>query len=494
MNILIISNGAPNYHRFFNGIAQLLVAEGHHVEVAVDCPYSYESNQLDAIGLQVHDFSDHFRRAVEEPAMLQRYAEFNLNAAILSDFERAEVYKIGSNRDSAYYRRLQAALLGFYESIILSGSIDLVLYENVSNAFVHNAWIVCQKLKVAYCGLVGSRLPGRYAIVSDPHAEHLNYQPTVEAIRSGSVTIPDDVRAWCGEYLRNLENIVPDYMKFNNLDNLQLTGRYVNAAKFSKLSRVLRHLRDDHHHAFQIGNPLSLSWQMVWRNARRKLKLPFCRRYYSSPLMGEKYLFYPLHFHPESSTSILAGTYLDEYEVIRNIAFNLPVGMSLYVKDHVSAFAYPSIAFYRKLAALPNVRVLSPFENTKQLLRGCEAVITLTSTVGYEALLLNKRVFLYGSVFYEFHPNVVRIENPTRLFELLSAHLAAPLPVGADYNNSFLASYYMNTYPGVLNFFLNEGMTQVLLDQVYPTLRGVLIERADAARLLRGIPLLKEAA
>src|SRR5690606_36008536 len=121
---------------------------------------------------------------------------------------------------------------------------------------------------------------------------------------------------------------------------------------------------------------------------------------YENPPHTEKYILYPLHYHPEASTSVLAGTYLDELAVIKNISFSLPHGVKLYVKDHVSAYGYPSLEFYEKLKNLPNVRLLSPFENTKILIARSCAVITLTSTVGYEALLMGKRVFLYGRVFY----------------------------------------------------------------------------------------------
>jgi len=80
-----------------------------------------------------------------------------------------------------------------------------------------------------------------------------------------------------------------------------------------------------------------------------RFKVGLVKRLYQAPVEGEQFLLYPMHFHPESSTSILAGTYLDEYEVIRNIAFSLPEGVRLYVKDHISAWGYPALDFYRRI-------------------------------------------------------------------------------------------------------------------------------------------------
>ena len=132
------------------------------------------------------------------------------------------------------------------------------------------------------------------------------------------------------------------------------------------------------------------------------MKLPALNRMYDPVVQSDVFLLYPLHFHPESSTSILAGAYLNEYEVIRNIAFNLPQGITLYVKDHMAACGFQQLAFYRKLKDLPNVRLISYTADAKQLIRKSVGVITLTSTVGYEALLLGKRVFLFAPFFMNF--------------------------------------------------------------------------------------------
>lgn len=482
MRVLIISNSAPDYFRFFNGLAGRLTADGHSVEIAVDCPYTRDSNRVDGLGLPVHEFAAFWRGFQEDPAaVLARYADLPLNAALLADFERADVFSFGGDRDSAYYRQLQAALLCFFEQLMTTSHIDVVVYENVSNTFAHFAWMVCQRLGLPYCGLIASRLPGRFAIVDDPHGEHHRYDHILADIRAGRYEVPQEVRQWCTQYLAKLDETVPDYMSFNKLDELGLVKLYAKRSKLNRLKMAWKHRHDDHRLAFQVGNPLALTWQMFWRSLRRRLRLRACNRLYEAPVAGERFLLYPLHFHPESSTSVAAGTYLDEYEVIRNIAFSLPAGTTLYVKDHISAFALPSLDFYRRLAALPNVRLISPFAATKQLIRDSVGVVTLTSTVGYEALLLNRRVFLYGSVFYEAHPNVVKVEKPAGLFELFRQYLDAPLPVGSDYHLDFVAAYHTGTYAGILNFFLDDEHTRTLLDEVYPLLLSVFTERARAA-------------
>lgn len=471
-NVLFLSNGAPNYFVFFNQLAERLSNNGCLVHFAVDCLYTKDLNNLDQTVFPVHVFSSFFSEFEEDVGqVLLKYDDMPLNAALLSDFERAEIYKFGKNRDTTYYCRLQAALLIFFEKIINEYNIKFVVYENVSNAFAHFAWFVCQKLGVTYVGIGSSRLPGRFSIVDNPMHEHDLYMPLVESIRTGAYQVPPTVREWSRKYLDNLESIVPDYMKFNNLDKLDLINRYLNKEKLGKLKMIARHLEDSHVWSFQVGNPAFMAFQMVRRSVYRKLKWPLCKKYYSEEKEGEIFLLYPLHYHPESSTSIQAGAYLNEYEVIRNIAFSLPAGLILYVKDHVSAFAYPSLDFYKKLAKLPNVKLISPFANTKNLIRKCAAVITLTSTVGYEALMMNKRVFVYGDVFYKLHPNAVVVKNTSELFEILKFHISKDLNTGPDYNVDFVSAYYLKSFDGVLNLTMNSDETELLLDKVFPQIK-----------------------
>ncbi|SMF10684.1 capsular polysaccharide export protein, LipB/KpsS family [Pseudogulbenkiania subflava] len=470
MNILLLSNGAPNYHYFFNSLAQCFHEDGAKIVVAVDSKLSRDTNGLDALGFEIYEFPAYFAVHQTNPALLAKYADRNLNAALLSDFERAEVYGIWGTKDHDYFERLKSALLSYFEEIFQRHGIDTVLYENVSNTLAHFALFVAEKHGARYCGVGGSRLPGRFSITDDP----LNDDEPAEmfkAIRSGEREVAPDVRAWSEDYLSNIETIVPDYMKINGLDNTSLIRKYVKADKFKRVLTVLRHAGDDSYHAFQIGNPLRTYLNLFWRSVKRKFKLKLIRNRYEQAVEGESFLLYPMHFHPESSTSILAGTYLDEYEVIRNIAFNLPQGMKLYVKDHISAWGYPSLAFYNKVRKLPNVRLLHPNAPTKLLIKQSRAVITLTSTVGYEAVLLGKKVFMFGKVFYDFHKDVVPVANPAALFALLKRELAREVVYDKQYNVDFVCAYYSASRSGALNLMLKDEAAHNVVKGLYPTIR-----------------------
>ncbi|HCQ9608908.1 TPA: capsular biosynthesis protein, partial [Acinetobacter baumannii] len=159
-----------------------------------------------------------------------------------------------------------------------------------------------------------------------------------------------------------------------------------------------------------------------------------------------KFYVYPMHYHPESSTSVLAPQYTNEYHNILNISNNLPFGQYLYVKDHRSAIGLNSDEFYRKISALPAVRLIPAEYNIKDLIKYSAGVITVNSTAGYEALILGKPVYLLGNVFYQNFSNVIRLEN----FDSLRSYLGKPTEFIE--NAADIVAYRRITYEGLLNF------------------------------------------
>lgn len=449
MNILILSNNARNYYKFFNKLGSLFSAEEHNVVYAVDSYFSYDFSKLKHVDRPVYIFEEFLVSFKNDKNILERYKADNLNVGYLADFERAQfnktLHKISKTHNSC-------AQLAFFESILRTHSIDFILFEDIANTFSYHSYLVGKQFGATYISIAAPRLPNRFLMYSGgAFCTHTEIEKTLQAIESGVNIASGEIKQLSENYLNNLATTEPDYMKSNGLSDLNFISRNTNARdKLHLWFNIIKHsLKFKGGYVF--GNPLKIQLAIMARTITRNLKAKKLSSFYSQPVLSENFILYPLHYHPEASTSVLAGTYFNEYETIRNIAFNLPVGTKLYVKDHKSAYGFPELSFYKSLTKLPNVKVIEPFFDTKKLIKASKAVITLTSTVGYEALLLNKRVFLFGNVFYQFHPNVVRIENPAKLFNLFQEWLCKPLEQGDDYNLKFIQAYYLTTLPGSSN-------------------------------------------
>jgi hypothetical protein len=135
----------------------------------------------------------------------------------------------------------------------------------------------------------------------------------------------------------------------------------------------------------------------------------------------EPFFFFPLQFEPEMSLAAQSRGWSDQLEVIRLLHDSLPVDRRLYVKEHpnMPPGARPA-RFYREVARLPRVRLLDRRVSSYTVVPYAEAVLTITSTAGWEALMFDRPVALFGRAFYEeFSEGVVPIANPEDLPDIL---------------------------------------------------------------------------
>jgi hypothetical protein len=137
----------------------------------------------------------------------------------------------------------------------------------------------------------------------------------------------------------------------------------------------------------------------------------------------EPFFFFPLQFEPEMALAVQGRGWTDQLEVIRLIHDSLPVDRRLYVKEHPNMPpGARSVRFYRELLRLPRVRVLDRRVSSYAVVPHAEAVLTITSTAGWEALMLGRPVALFGHAFYEeFGEGVVQVTNPEDLPGILRA-------------------------------------------------------------------------
>ena len=145
----------------------------------------------------------------------------------------------------------------------------------------------------------------------------------------------------------------------------------------------------------------------------------------------DRYYFYPIHMSGEWGNYPFMGLNIAKQpNLVREIADCLPVGSYLYVKEHTTGFGNRKKKFYLEIKKHPNIRMINPYEDTIDLIKHCQAVITLGSTVGFEAFLLNKPVFYYGEPWYTNFPGMSKVRSSEELAMLMQN--ASEFPVATD--------------------------------------------------------------
>ena len=119
------------------------------------------------------------------------------------------------------------------------------------------------------------------------------------------------------------------------------------------------------------------------------------------------YAFFPLATEPENTLLVFSRAFLNQIEVVRNVAYNLPAGMVLVVKEHPAALGKRQVSYYRKLLEIPNVRMADPALEARRLITRAKLVSNIAGSVGLEALILGKPVLAFGQTPYELLPDTM---------------------------------------------------------------------------------------
>jgi len=137
------------------------------------------------------------------------------------------------------------------------------------------------------------------------------------------------------------------------------------------------------------------------------------------------FIYFPLHLQPERSTLYATPFYVNQIEVITNIAKSLPVKYKLYVKEHPTQVlnGWRSISFYNKILNLPNVELLHPSLSNDELIRHCSLVITIAGSSGLEAAFYGKPSVVFGDVIYSDLPSVQKVQNIEELPQIIKESL-----------------------------------------------------------------------
>jgi hypothetical protein len=226
--------------------------------------------------------------------------------------------------------------------------------------------------------------------------------------------------------------------------------RYARTSALTNYLRAMRFFLSNprgHEYAFQVSNPLVIYPEHFAREVVRWFKSMWLKRRYMRPVDPTKAFFvYPLQYHPESSCAVDGAYFNDDLVNVVNTAMNLPPNHLLYVKDHPYAFAQAPMALYRRIRRIPNVRLVDWTFDSKKLIRHARAVVTSTSSFGFEAVLLGKPVFVLGHPLYDFHPLVRQVRSWDQAFEQFCNYeqgRASPREIHA-----FLEAYFMSSHAG----------------------------------------------
>ncbi len=138
-----------------------------------------------------------------------------------------------------------------------------------------------------------------------------------------------------------------------------------------------------------------------------------------------KFIFFPLHMEIEQYPLIIAPFYTNQIELIHNIAKSLPIDYQLYVKEHPAQITrgWRSISDYNEIMNIPNVKLIHPDIQTKNIYKKCSLVISIAGTSSFEAAFYGKSSILFSDLMYDSLPSVFKVKSIEELPKIIRTAL-----------------------------------------------------------------------
>ncbi len=198
------------------------------------------------------------------------------------------------------------------------------------------------------------------------------------------------------------------------------------------------------------------------RRGKPNLKKEYAR-ITMEPDFAKPYVYVPLHYQPERNSAPQGGVFVDQLYLVATLAASLPDGWSVYVKEHptqwlyrgVNFFSYRFKGYYEALAKIKNVCVVPIETNTYTLTSHSRAVATITGTAGFEGMLREKPVLVFGYPWYRGAPGLFEIHDLSSCRKALEK-IASGCTVGSHEVLQYLHLLDTETFHGYID---RDGQT-----------------------------------
>lgn len=358
-------------------------------DAVLDAPLLGSFSEAETVCLRMMDRMDHDRRSFPFDDRVALFHQLLRRVLATYDHLRPDVVVFPAipHVPADYLFYVVAQRRGIHTIIFQRSWSPVRLYT------MESFEVGCQPLYAAYADLLAR---GEPAVLSDGAREHLR------AMRAS--------REAAKELVEN-EFIGPAFSRHVPVVRT-LAGRAYRTLRSARRPAAAFRLRPDTYMKGRlrpVDRPPTHAELTVqrWRGNLAKWRL---RRHYDElarPAVSGDYVFVPLHFQPELTTSPQGGEFVDQEHVVRLMASTVPAGWRVVVKEHFQTFMADyqghiarSREFYSRLAAIANVQLVPADDESLPLIDGARALVTVSGTTGWEAVLRGVPALVFGVPWY----------------------------------------------------------------------------------------------
>jgi capsular polysaccharide biosynthesis protein len=250
-----------------------------------------------------------------------------------------------------------------------------------------------------------------------------------------------DVRAYLDQTLQQRAIVIPQ------------KDRHQYSAAFSKIAnaRNARRLAEKLWDQFALGKHQEFGHNLWHARAHAAMAVSATRlRRLYRPMPDVPFIYYPLHVPADMALTLRSPEYLDQIATIDFLLRTIPHTHVLAVKEHPAQIgAVAASRLFALARRFDNFILLPPQTNNYAVLDRADAVVSVNSKSGAEALLLGKPVVVMGDAFYRSCPLVFAVDRLQDVPERLRDALRAPA-FDPDQAAPYFETAWRKSFPGEL--------------------------------------------
>ena len=284
--------------------------------------------------------------------------------------------------------------------ILLKENISAVMGYALSDSITYATYFACKSIGIKYYFINGCRCQDYY---------HLSY------LMDGSVGEQVSINSFSRQEIKlMLEDKVAkrDVPSYASDPTMAYNKTFISRA--TSLASLIYSRTKSSNKLLDFYIPVSSAIKKYFdRKSSVKEHFRFVKPF--QEFYNKKYVFYPLHLHPETATLIWGRWLHNQIEILKMIARSLPSNVFLLVKEHKVAIGRHSKGFYEEIAGIPNTFLVDMDTNPHEIIDQSQFVATISGTAGLEALCHGKKVLLFGDVCFKDLPGIIRAKDITMM-------------------------------------------------------------------------------
>ncbi|PIQ69021.1 MAG: hypothetical protein COV91_00845 [Candidatus Taylorbacteria bacterium CG11_big_fil_rev_8_21_14_0_20_46_11] len=306
-------------------------------------------------------------------------------------------------RKQVYYQ-----MLGYWDRILEQYRPDALVFSAVPHSvYDYLTYELARRRGMRTIMFDNTVIGDRYLYLTDFRRGSETVLTSFAKLKHERITLDDispDLREY---YQHSLDENAPRVPFYVLKDKKKYSG--VNLMK-SRARLVLRSIRDG-----SLLRKVALFLPKYFNENVRKEY----RSVTKIPDLTMPFVYVPLNYQPECTTSPQGDIFVVQTLMLEMLSSALPAGWRIYVKEHPSqwgprGFNFSSSrykGYYKRIARIPNVTMVSLTVQSSDLIKYSKAVATVSGTAGWEALLRQKPVIIFGHPWYQNAPSLLRVDS-----------------------------------------------------------------------------------